>query len=276
MQRLFLVGCPRSGTTLLQSMLSSHPQIISFPETHLLSHTIPVNPVLQLFKIYGSTSRSVLLRRMIDLGLNRDQVFIPESVILRSPSWTNVILENIDRLANHISEGNPAFWLEKTPRHLRYISLISKADPDSRFIHIIRKGRDVATSMYFATQKHPEQWGGERSIGKCVYWWNRSTKYSKQYIGNQNHLFISYEQLVSEPEVTLKAFCKKTGLSYHPVMIQSYHETASALIKEEEKWKKKNTSVQLSNSEKFDQLSDKDQNYIENNIADFPYQSIKF
>lgn len=276
MQRLFLVGCPRSGTTLLQSMLSSHPKVISFPETHLLSHTIPANPVLRFFKIYRSTSRSVLLRRMIDLELNREQVFISKSVIFRSVAWVNVLLENIDRLASHLAEGNPAFWLEKTPRHLRYISLISKADPNSRFIHIIRKGKDVASSMYFATQKHPEQWGGERSIEKCVYWWNRSTKYSKQYLGSQNHIFISYEQLVSEPEVVLRAFCKKTGLSYRPAMIQSYHETASSLIKEEEKWKRKNTSAQLSNSNKFDQLADKDQNYIKENIADFPYGSIQF
>lgn len=276
MQRLFLVGCPRSGTTLLQSMLSSHPKVISFPETHLLSHTMPTNPVLRFFKIYGSTSRSVLLQNMIDLGLNREQVFIPKSVIFRSAAWVNVILGNIDRLADHLAEGNPAFWLEKTPRHLRYISLISKADPDSRFIHIIRKGKDVASSMYFATLKHPEQWGGQRSIEKCVYWWNRSTKYSKQYLGSQSHLFISYEQLVSEPEVVLKAFCKKTGLSYYPVMIQSYHETASTLIKEEEKWKKKNTSAQLSSSKKFDLLPDKDQKYIEKNIADFPYRSIQF
>ncbi|NJL55543.1 sulfotransferase [bacterium] len=34
---LFLVGCPRSGTTLLQSMLASHPQIASFPETKFSS-----------------------------------------------------------------------------------------------------------------------------------------------------------------------------------------------------------------------------------------------
>ncbi len=276
MQRLFLVGCPRSGTTLLQSMLSSHPQIISFPETHLLSHTVPVNPVLRFFKIYGSTSCSVLFRRMIDLGLNGDQVFLPESVILRSTVWTNVILENIDRLANHIAEETPTFWLEKTPRHLRYISLISKADPDSRFIHIIRNGKDVASSMYFATHKHPEQWGGERSVKKCVYWWNRSIKYSKQYLGKRNHLFISYEQLVSEPDVVLKAFCKKVGFPYRPVMIHAFHETASSLITEEEKWKQKNTSAQLSTSEKFDQLPDKDQDYIKKNIADFPYWSIQF
>lgn len=276
MQRLFLVGCPRSGTTLLQSMLSSHPQIISFPETHLLSQTIPVNPLLRFFMIYGSTSRAVLVKKMIDLGLNSDQVFVPESMILRSTAWTNVILKNIDCLANHIADGNPAIWLEKTPRHLRYISLVSKADPNSRFIHIIRRGKDVAASMYFATQKHPEQWGGERSIKKCVYWWNRSIKYSKQYIGKQNHLFISYEQLLSDPEVVLKAFCKKMELSYRPVMIQSFHETASSLITKKEKWKKKNTSAQLSNSRKFDQLHYEDQNYIKENITDFPYQSIQF
>jgi hypothetical protein len=34
--RLFLVGCPRSGTTLLQSLLAAHPQIASFPESHFL------------------------------------------------------------------------------------------------------------------------------------------------------------------------------------------------------------------------------------------------
>jgi hypothetical protein len=198
-----------------------------------------------------------------------------ESLTFKSSAWVKIILENIDLLANHQAEENLSIWLEKTPRHLHYISLISKADPESRFIHIIRRGKDVAASMYFATKKHPEQWGGERSIQKCVYWWNRSIKYAKQYIGKPNHLFISYEQLVSEPEIVLKAFCNKTGLTYSPVMIQSFHETASSLIKEDEKWKAKNTTAQLSNSGKFHQLSDKDQNYITENIANFPYPSIQ-
>ena len=38
--RIFIVGCPRSGTTLLQSLLAAHPQIHSFPETHFFPNTI--------------------------------------------------------------------------------------------------------------------------------------------------------------------------------------------------------------------------------------------
>ncbi|MCB1121339.1 MAG: sulfotransferase [Verrucomicrobiae bacterium] len=37
-KRIFLVGCPRSGTTLFQRILASHPQIRSFPETHFFTY----------------------------------------------------------------------------------------------------------------------------------------------------------------------------------------------------------------------------------------------
>ncbi|MGL4503377.1 MAG: sulfotransferase family protein, partial [Planktothrix sp.] len=42
--RIFLVGCPRSGTTLLQSLLAAHPQIASFPESHFFQSLAPAQP----------------------------------------------------------------------------------------------------------------------------------------------------------------------------------------------------------------------------------------
>ena len=276
MQRMFLVGCPRSGTTLLQSMIASHSNVVSFPETHLFSKTIPINKIGRWFKIYGKGSSNQLLKLMEGLELSKEQICLPSSTILKSREWSSYLLKNIDQLASYHAQQGESYWLEKTPRHLRYIDLIANTDPDAKFIHIIRRGENVAASMYFATNNYPEQWGGPRSIKKCVYWWNRSIKNARPYLGQKNHIFISYEQMLEQPELVMKKFCDQVHLSHQTAMHNSFYKTAPSLIGNEEKWKERNTSSDISNSKKFDQLSAKDQQYIKENVVKFPWDKIYY
>jgi hypothetical protein len=276
MQRMFLVGCSRSGTTLLQSMIASHSKVVSFPETHLFSKTIPTHQIGRWLKIYEKSSCTQLLKFMKDLELSEEQTFLPSSTILRSREWSRCLLKNIDQLANHHAGRAASHWLEKTPRHLWYIELISDVDPDTKFIHMIRRGEDVAASMYFATKNYPEQWGGPRSIKKCVFWWNRSIKNALPYLNQKNHIFISYEQLINKPEIVMKSFCDKINLIHQKKMHNSFHKTASSLIKQKELWKEKNTSNKIYKSNKFDRLTSEDQEYIKENVVDFPFDDIYF
>ena len=58
--RIFIVGCARSGTTLLQSILASNKAIASFPETHFFRGTIPKYRVLQWFKFYSKKDQEFI------------------------------------------------------------------------------------------------------------------------------------------------------------------------------------------------------------------------
>ena len=61
-QRIFLVGCPRSGTTLLQSLLAAHPDITSFPESHFFRHLIDNRRWLH--RTFGIASKRARTRKI--------------------------------------------------------------------------------------------------------------------------------------------------------------------------------------------------------------------
>lgn len=274
MKRSFLVGCPRSGTTLLQSLLASHSKIISFPETHLFSNTIPIHRIGRFFKMYSSSSVRLLEKQLISLGLDRERFQRPKKTLFKTLDWVNVILENIDQLALQKALSGETHWLEKTPRHLQYADLIQKIDPTVKFIHIIRRGEDVVPSLHFATRENPKEWSGARSIKKCVFWWNRSVRLSTRYFDNQNHLHVSYEQVVKEPDYVLEAICRFLKLKYEEQITERYHKTAESLIRESESWKAKNTRSEITGSSKFERLSTDDRDYIKKHLYHFPYEKI--
>lgn len=275
MKRTFLVGCPRSGTTLLQSLLASHSNVVSFPETHLLSETIPIHRFGQLFKIYSGRTIRILEQRLIQLGLEKERIQHPTKIIFKTSEWIKVILANIDQIAEQNSQSAETHWLEKTPRHLQYADLIQKADPNVRFIHIIRRGKDVVPSLYFATRENPEEWSGARSISKCVFWWNRSVGLSARYIGDQCHLHVSYEQVVEDPDHILEVICHFLELEYEREITKKYYETAESLIQKSETWKARNTRSEIISSSKLDRLTEEDRIYIKKHLFDFPYEKIK-
>ena len=67
-KRIYIVGCPRSGTTLLQSMVAAHPLLTSYPETHFWDYTIPKNRYLRFPKIYSFPERKLVSDYLQDGG----------------------------------------------------------------------------------------------------------------------------------------------------------------------------------------------------------------
>lgn len=261
-KRAFLVGCPRSGTTLLQSMIASHSQVVSFPETHFFSKTLPINPMLRRLKLYGPKSRAIV-EQFLDRNdyetLNPFEGIPPYKFFTRQ-HWCEKLLEILDLMTAYEAPKNstdtPVWGLEKTPRHLHYISSIEQSQSPNKFLHILRKGEDVVASLHLATKRYPEQWHGERSIKKCIDWWNKSIRASLKYRERPNHFFVVYEQLIEDPETVLRTICAFLELDYEQKVLTNFHRTAESLKQEEEKWKNQNTSESLRKSNKLKQHFD--------------------
>ncbi|MEQ8960988.1 MAG: sulfotransferase [Coleofasciculus sp. C2-GNP5-27] len=78
-ERIFLVGCPRSGTTLLQSLLAAHPQIASFPESHFFRHLIPeFEPKRRLLGLSSRRGKPHFQRFMREIGHEEMQTYLPK------------------------------------------------------------------------------------------------------------------------------------------------------------------------------------------------------
>lgn len=218
MQRIFLVGCPRSGTTIVQSLLAAHPAIATFPETKIFQYTL------------WDSFKDKLPERLNQFFNNEIQK--PEILeeFNRSKGTATTIGWFLDTLDTLTLEKNKHIWLEKTPEHIFFVRDISLFVPDAKFIHITRDALDTIASMYEATRMpQNELWGGEWSLNYCIERWKICNWITKAYDNNPQHLVIRYEDLLSDKISVLKACCEFIGIQYDAAMLEDYKSEALGL-----------------------------------------------
>lgn len=249
-QPIFIVGCPRSGTTLLQSMLATHSEIASFPESHVLLVTSRTRRGRWLRKLgLVSPEMRQRLRQFLN-EVGHPELMPPVSCRLRP--FIQQFVHILDQLT---VMQDKSIWIEKTPGHLYYIADFTAAVPDARFIHLLRNGADVVASLYEVTNQHPEQWGQGYTIEQCVEMWNRAVHLSLGYAGNINHHIVHYEQLLAQPEGTLGNLCHFIGVPFETTMRDAHHTVAQQLITAHESWKSGAlTPLQMTDHGKFTRL----------------------
>lgn len=204
--RIFLVGCPRSGTTLLQSLLCAHPQVFSVPETHLYSLIPSPNRVLRRLGFARRDAPARFSALLASLGL--------PPVTVRSPFVRDYLRALAAALDRATLAAGKTVWLEKTPRHLLFIDTIARTLPGAKFVHLVRRGPDVVASLYEVTRDYPEVWGGPRSLEACVERWLRDTAISRRYENRVGHFTVRYEALAEDPEGILRDLFAFVGVSY--------------------------------------------------------------
>jgi hypothetical protein len=240
--RVFVVGCPRSGTTLLQTMLGSHPSVHSLPETHFFAHAFPRNRLLRLLTLPAWNVRRRLPELLAELGRTDLLPLARGSLFDRAFAAPFVrILDTIAFDAGH------SVWVEKTPLHLHYIAEITKHVPGAKFVHVLRDGLDVVASLYSATNSHPEQWArfARRrrfrgyTLDQCIDRWNHDIALTLRYGVQPNHHVVRYERLVVDPAATLAATCAFLDIRYDPRMHEG-ETTYTRVVRADEIWKQRN------------------------------------
>lgn len=288
-QRVFLVGCPRSGTTLLQTMLSAHPLIKSFPETHFFDRLLKLEGHTSLCEkpkgLYRQRTQALMAHVRTALGwvkpVNTEKAWqilraMPElddahmhieSTRLRTQ--VEAFMYALDTMA---LRSGADIWIEKTPDHLHFAALISRFIPNAKFIHIIRNGADTVASLYDAAQKYPAVWSDVSLVENAVKRWNASLMCSMRYRGKSQHYFVFYEKLVKEPENTLREICKFLGCEYDHRMVNNFSQEAATLIQNNEPWKADNFSrIRETSNTKFVSIFDQQQQqYILKMLKQWP------
>lgn len=216
---VFVVGCGRSGTTLLRLMLDSHPDLAIPGESHFVptlwrarGHYI-ADGVLDVDRLVGAIVRS---REFHQWG-------VPEELARRRvqdlrPTTFGGVLEAVYlAYADHRGKRR---WGDKTPQYVRIIPLLHELFPDARFVHIIRDGRDVALS-YLSVP-----WG-PRDIWTAARKWRRDVSAGRtagSALGPERYLEITYERLVAEPKQTLEEVCAFAALPFDERMLQHHRD----------------------------------------------------
>ncbi len=202
---VFVVGCPRSGTTLLQRMLDNHPELAVAHDSHFIplaikNESVGVDPQLTPELVTWVTT----YRRFHRLQLSEGDVAEAASRSATYSEFVGALYAAYARAHGKRLAG------EKTPDYVRYLPQLHALFPTARFIHIIRDGRDVALSVRDWTQggKGPSRramWD-EEPVAVCALWWRRfvSTGFRDGApLGCSAYREVLYERLVEAPEATL-------------------------------------------------------------------------
>jgi peptidoglycan/xylan/chitin deacetylase (PgdA/CDA1 family) len=216
-KRIFLVGSPRSGTTILQSLLAAHPEIISFPESKFFHYL--------LYEKFAAKLPS-RMEAFFNDEINRPELlegFDDGQSVEAKVSWFVGVLDGL------AAEQNQSIWLEKTPEHIYFIEDIERFLPDVKFIHILRNSMDCIASMYEATRNFNELWGGGWDLARCIDGWKYAVLTSHKYFDKSNHILVKYEELVENKTLVLEDICNFIGIEYDAGMLINYKEKAAKL-----------------------------------------------
>ncbi|HUH92653.1 MAG TPA: sulfotransferase [Casimicrobiaceae bacterium] len=208
-----VVGCPRSGTSLLAVMLDSHPDLAVPPETAFVGLVARLSgtpaAVRQSFLDIVTADR-IAVSNWSDFGLDKDS--------LRRR------LETIEPFT--VSEGLRAFYAmyaegegkprygEKTPDYVFFMPEIAALLPEAHFIHVIRDPGDTALSWrktWFAPSQDLRVLGAQ---------WRRRVDAGRR--GStlvRRYLEIRFEDLIRRTEETLKRVCAFVSLPWDPAML---------------------------------------------------------
>ena len=212
---IFIVGCPRSGTTLLQLMVHAHPRIAIPPETrHLLDlyhRHAEFGDLRDPANRLAVADHILAERRFKDLKLDRAQV---RSAIEHGPPTIGSALGIVLQEFAH-KFGKPR-WGDKRPLYINHLAAIFEMFPDAQIVHIIRDGRACVASL-----KRMPWWDGG-SISAMSRW------IQAMYIGSRakaslrpdQYHEISYEKLVADPRPQLEALCAFLGESFAASMLE--------------------------------------------------------
>ena len=200
---VFVLGCPRSGTTVLYHMLLSAGDFAVYrAESNVFNLLVPrfrgmrsaadrrdlmeVWLKSKLFRVSGLDAREINARIVDECHGGGD--------------FLRTVMQEVAR------KQGVRRWADCTPDHLLYMEEIKRQIPDALFIHIIRDGRDVALSYVKQGWSHPLPWDRNESLGVAGLFWEwivRKGREQGERLG-EDYQEVRFEELITNPREALK------------------------------------------------------------------------
>ncbi len=226
---VIILGAPRSGTTLLRLILNAHSRIripnechffgclhskfgsFDFRANHVLDDFTECLSSFPNFKDSWGDSASFALRRL------------RESCVKDYFSAASIVYQSFGPQPSH--DITP-MWGDKSIGSVFYANLFSVGFPDSRFIHIVRDGRDSVGSIlnrmnFYRPPCSKRNYWIKDPIGGSRLWndFNEEAISVGLSVGESRYCVVRYEDLVQNPHQKIDVLCKFLGIEFEEAML---------------------------------------------------------
>jgi Sulfotransferase family len=225
---VFIVGCPKSATSLLQRVLNAHSLLAVTPEVEWITDyykmrtgLVPEGPVTP-----NLVSKWIERKLFEPFELCRDDVagLVPPGQTIPYERFLTALLDLYGSAQGKHLAGS------KMPAYTRHLADLHAVWPRTKFIHLIRDGRDVCLSLLDTSpgpgtvERYPT-WAEDRVSTAALYWERqvRRGRAGGAALGAGLYHELRYEELVARPEEACARLCAFLGLPYEPGMLR-FHE----------------------------------------------------
>lgn len=230
---LFIIGAPRSGTTLLRLMLNNHAALRGPHEFPLVHMAVDFFSDRGLGRIQEFLDRLYASPRFESWEIPRN---VLDAALRRAPPTSvHGLLRTVFEI--YVSQGGAVRYVDKNIGSLSILPEIRALFPDARFIHLVRDGRDVALSLrerpwgQYQLRPFPKRLLGHVSGGGQLWLDALSLVGRFKRLYGPKLLEVRYEDLVREPQAVLSRICAFLGLEFEPAMLE-YHLKRDPTISE--------------------------------------------
>lgn len=260
---IFIIGCNRSGTTLLFRNLSVHPTLWSLyveSQREFYQHW-PIDPLLgdRVTETASATVRQALIRDLYKRSHNKE-FFSDLPVGKHIP--TRLLQRPLGRLWKH----PPIRLVEKTPANTLRIPMLAVTFPDAKFLFIVRRGEDVVSSLmegwknwsntidsdwsftkwHYVVPPGWQDWTRRPLAEICAYQWAVATKTARADLDRwaaDRYLQLRHEDLMADPVAgyrRISEFCELLpSANFEKVVADAMHRvfTSGGSAPRSDKWK---------------------------------------
>lgn len=221
---IFIVGMARSGTTLMNTLLSAHSKIaIPLSETKFLvdlnqAKVEDFNAGPQNFETFWD--EYIHGKRFTVLGLDSERV--RDRILMSKVINYRTIFSSI--LETYAEKMDKVRWGEKTPDHYQFTEIILQWYPQAKIIWMLRDPRSVIAS-------HLKVSWSKRSVEEYAKKWCDSlTNFEQRWAADSRVKLVKYEHLVRNPSVEIPEICKFLEEQFEDTLISGRSESTSPII----------------------------------------------
>lgn len=212
--KLFFIGsCGRSGSTLLKAVLNNHSQIHIPAETFFYISIVPKSNAQNTEAMIDFLLSKWWIKEM---KVSKHEVLNRLMYYDRYSAWDSIFLSLIDTLSKN---KKASLFGEKSPAHITLATDLLNKYPHSKFIHILRDPRAV-----FVSYRNVDV--GTNQVSAVINQWNNAFKIHQKLINNARYYYLTYEELVLDPESSIKKLCSFLCIEKEDEMLE-FHKRKS-------------------------------------------------